>query len=79
MLREVTISITGHGLSVSVTDPNGRPYTRGQVVHIDNEETYVMVIHEPSPAGMMTLAQLSSATAQLSSAQQKRKNESFIF
>ena len=55
MLQEVTISITGHGRSVSVTDPNGRPYTRGQVVHIDNEETYVMVIHEPSPAGIWTI------------------------
>ena len=46
LLQEVTISIAGPGRDLRVYDPYGREYTRA-TVHINNEESYVIVIHKP--------------------------------
>ena len=64
-LDEVTISITGENRNVKLYDPDGREYTRFEImsknfriknnnranVFINNNETYVAVIKNPQPVG----------------------------
>jgi hypothetical protein len=42
---------TVYSIIIQIYDPYDREYTRGQV-HINNEESYVVVIHNPKPTGL---------------------------